>query len=639
MRVFSILITSLLLSCTEQSTVDVSPSRESTYTPGLVVEIEADYVFKQDQYFEVKVFDNYSSSEYSFLFENLPSELNADSSSGLISGISTSNGIFNNIQAKVIQNNQIIASKKFSLGFAGDPLKKYSWHLSNTGQSTFTSGYAMAGNDINVKNVWARGNTGAGVKIAISDSGLEVNHDDLIENVLLSESRDYNTEPPYLADPTPYDDDGHGTSVAGLISAMGWNNIGGRGVASESQIAGFQFLFSLQDSSILIDQASGDFDIFNYSYGDAVLYDTLSDYYYTAHLRHQVKNARNGLGPIYIKAAGNEHEICEGKFCFPHNANYPYENELPYLMVVGAFNAMGEKASYSNTGSNIWIVAPGGEYGVFDPAIISTDLPTCTRGYSSVSSSLVNDFEYGHSENINCHYTSAMNGTSASTPIASGVVALMLAANQNLSWRDVKHILAVTSKKIDSAQAKQYHPQGYNLTGHNYDNGWVTNATGITFSNSYGFGAIDADEATKMAQSFESLPDFFETNVDFDNPLYEKSNLKLIIPDRDANGVSSKININQEGIAEVVTIAIDVKHELSGQIGVELTSPSGTKSILANINNSFLLSDDADLEGQRLTSNAFYGESMKGDWTIKLIDGRIGEQGQLMGWKINILSH
>ena len=639
MRVFSILITSLLLSCTEQSTVDVSPSRESTYTPGLVVEIEADYVFKQDQYFEVKVFDNYSSSEYSFLFENLPSELNADSSSGLISGISTSNGIFNNIQAKVIQNNQIIASKKFSLGFVGDPLKKYSWHLSNTGQSTFTSGYAMAGNDINVKNVWARGNTGAGVKIAISDSGLEVNHDDLIENVLLSESRDYNTEPPYLADPTPYDDDGHGTSVAGLISAMGWNNIGGRGVASESQIAGFQFLFSLQDSSILIDQASGDFDIFNYSYGDAVLYDTLSDYYYTAHLRHQVKNARNGLGPIYIKAAGNEHEICEGKFCFPHNANYPYENELPYLMVVGAFNAMGEKASYSNTGSNIWIVAPGGEYGVFDPAIISTDLPTCTRGYSSVSSSLVNDFEYGHSENINCHYTSAMNGTSASTPIASGVVALMLAANQNLSWRDVKHILAVTSKKIDSAQAKQYHPQGYNLTGHNYDNGWVTNATGITFSNSYGFGAIDADEATKMAQSFESLPDFFETNVDFDNPLYEKSNLKLIIPDRDANGVSSKININQEGIAEVVTIAIDVKHELSGQIGVELTSPSGTKSILANINNSFLLSDDADLEGQRLTSNAFYGESMKGDWTIKLIDGRIGEQGQLMGWKINILSH
>ena len=58
-----------------------------------------------------------------------------------------------------------------------------------------------------------------------------------------------------------------------------------------------------------------------------------------------------------------------------------------------------------------------------------------------------------HPENIGCFFTSKMNGTSAATPILSGIIALMLEANPDLGWRDVEHILALTADKIDNTNS------------------------------------------------------------------------------------------------------------------------------------------------------------------------------------------
>ena len=148
---------------------------------------------------------------------------------------------------------------------------------------------------------------------------------------------------------------------------------------------------------------------------------------------------------FFIKAAGNEFSLAEGSLCAPHNANSPLENESPFQIVVGALDANGEKAVYSNAGSNIWISALGGDYGSTDPAIVTTDLPTCFKGYSKASNVLPNEFEYGHPANPYCDYTSTMNGTSAATPMISGVIALILEANPTLSNRDVKS-LTLTEK-------------------------------------------------------------------------------------------------------------------------------------------------------------------------------------------------
>ena len=161
---------------------------------------------------------------------------------------------------------------------------------------------------------------------------------------------------------------------------------------------------------------------------------------------------------------------------------------------------MENQLFYSSPGSSVWISAPGGDFGISYPAILTTDIMGCSKGYSSQGAT-ANDFESGGAFNSNCNYTSTMNGTSAATPMVSGVVAAMLSANPNLSWRDVKYILASTARQVDLNSFSIDHPFGNDLSGHIYLQGWRTNAAGFKFHNWYGFGAVNGDAAILMAKT------------------------------------------------------------------------------------------------------------------------------------------
>ena len=107
-----------------------------------------------------------------------------------------------------------------------------------------------------------------------------------------------------------------------------------------------------------------------------------------------------------------------------------------------------------------------------------------------------NDFNGDNSENSRCNYHSTFNGTSSAAPTVSGVVALMLEANSDLTWRDVKHILATTADQVGSDTDYSYTYQGLVQ----YE--WETNAAGYKFHNWYGFGKVDAAEAVSVASSY-----------------------------------------------------------------------------------------------------------------------------------------
>ena len=79
-----------------------------------------------------------------------------------------------------------------------------------------------------------------------------------------------------------------------------------------------------------------------------------------------------------------------------------------------------------------------------------------------------------------------------------------------------------------------------------------------------------------------------------------------------------------------------ITHPAPGDLGIELSSPSGTRSILLNIRNGF-----AAAAGLKMTlvSNVFYGEASAGVWTLKVVDGRAGNAGTLDQWKIRVLGH
>ncbi len=663
------MLTLFLISCGESTAVKESKSAisDNSAEPKSAQLFDGDISAKQNVEFSfsgLSYFEADVSSGYTFEIKKTPSTLAIDENTAEVSGYYEASGLFEGIyiQATSIADNSIILnSNEFSIAVNGDPLLTQAWHINNTGQRTYSSVRGTAGYDVNLLEVLNEGITGKGVKIAISDSGVEVNHDDLFDNQLKDEHRNYSIGSPYEGAPTPVDF--HGTSVAGLTSAVAYNNFGSMGIAPGSKFAGFLFLADgvNQTAQQIIHQAQGDFDIFNYSYGDFITEDDRSLSSYLDQLSYQTLTEDK----VYVKAAGNEYFKQSGGICASHNANFPYENESPHMIIVGALNADGHKSSYSNAGSNLWVTAPGGEDGeTLGPSILTTDLRTCFKGLSSASSRSTNHFEYNHSLNLQCDYTALMNGTSASTPIVSGVIALMREVNSNLKMRDIKHILALTSVQVDPSFNLNYFGNDHwsslpglqgdycdkdlNLDGHEYEQGWVENKAttgpgsdngGFVFSNFYGFGLIDAKAAVDMAKTYT---DYLPTQQ---SQTVSSGTLSLSIPNHSSNsnvnagGRVDTLDITAGLFVESVQVDIQITHEMSGEMGVELTSPSGTKSILMNINNSFLFSEDQNLNIV-LTSNAFYGEPSQGTWILKVIDGQTGEySGTLTSWKLKVLGH
>tara|TARA_R110002072_G_scaffold64203_5_gene159673 strand:+ start:6236 stop:8320 length:2085 start_codon:yes stop_codon:yes gene_type:complete len=610
-----------------------------------------------------------------------PSWLSINSSTGHTYGYANDPGIFNNITIRALLNDKKTDLGPFSIYVSGDPLAQYQWHLNNNGQSSFALNSGSTGYDINILPALNLGITGNGVRVAVSDTGLELTHADLANNIYSNNSKNYSLSPPYLGNPAPTGVSGdHGTSVAGIISAVGWNQIGGRGVAPDSLVAGYNFIDSDQTSAMQLDQAQGDVDLFNYSYGNSYIPTYLTyDFVYEAQVKNGFLNQRNSKGQVYVKSAGNSFLECDlfqsfsylidssdsGYFCFSHNATAGNENNIPYMIIVGALNAKGEKSSYSSTGSSLWISAPGGEYGATDPAIVTTDQSSCAIGYSRSDGSGT-DFQNGGDTALNpdCDYTHTFNGTSSAAPMVSGVVALLMQANPNLTSRNIKDILAKTATKVNYSTASISHSSlnslnlDLNLSGHVYEQGYVTNAAGYSFHNYYGFGAVNAGAAVTMAQSYvNTMGTQQQLNETFSDNNY-KSTVGQAIPDASATGLSNSINVATNLTIEAIQIKVNITHPRPGDIGIELTSPSGTKSIITNINNSFLMPIDnsgapywfADLVDYVLLTNAFYGESSQGNWTIKVIDGlgpslgndfdlASGQTGTLDDWAINVVGY
>jgi len=527
-----------------------------------------------------------------------------------------------------------------------DPLYPDAWHLNNTGQKNYAILGGTAGYDVKAKPVIEKGIRGRGVFIGVSDTGIEITHEDLADNYNPEGSKNFYLTAPYDGDPVPGGTsatDAHGTAVTGITAAVGGNDIGARGVAPEAKFGGFNYLApgTLAPWSY---QADGPFDIFNYSYGVNHCALTRSQDFYKIGYENGVNNLRGGKGALYVKAAGDDFSGFSGNCgatspwfnTYYGNSNFDESQNYPYLMLAGAINANGKKASYSTPGSNIWITAPGGEDGSINPAIQAPDLSGCDAGRAITDAS--GSFENGSNpKNSDCNYTARMNGTGSATPNTSGVIALMLSANPSLTWRDVKHILATHSTLIDFPSGPYAHPGGRDLAGHVYQDGWVENSAGYYFHNYYGFGLVNAATAVDAAIGYKTdLGDFKESTFD-------SGSIGLEIPNNLAEGTLSSLTSNVDYTLEVVQVTVSLTHPYIDNIGIELYSPAGTKSIVLNINSSNL---GVNLTSFTFLTNAFYGESSQGKWTLKVIDGSdvnpdetTGSSGTLTNWKLHVRGH
>ena len=550
---------------------------------------------------------------------------------------------------------------------ATDPLLRYQWHLKNTGQQVIADSLPVAGVDLNVEALHRANIRGKGVFVAVVDDGVEINHEDLAANVRQGASRNFYDN---STDPTPQNtSDEHGTAVAGIIAAVGWNNKGGRGVAPEAQIAGYNFLTHdgdvinhNQSEHILYGWGDGEgakeAQVFNNSWGSTNRAYPAASRENTASWERLTNATRDGKGGIYVKAAGNNFDsliVRQGSrnvdVCLAETknarvpcgaANSDQFNNFINVITVAAVNAKGVRSSYSSSGSAVWVSGIGGEFGnqskyvsssrktYFDPAIVTTDLSGCEAGSNAdrANGLVYNDLDTSNSRiDSSCSYWAKMNGTSAATPTVSGVAALLLQVNPELTSRDVKYILATTARKIDPG----YPPATYN--GNIIDQAWTTNKAGHPFSNWYGFGLVDANAAVTKAKTFTSLPARKDTGWISSNDTAQRIGTF-------GSPAVFKVNVSADAKVENVQVSFNTTHKTPKYVLAILTSPSGTEStILTPFQTLENITSGSGFTVPLTSSNAFLDEPAGGVWTLKVTDINGSSSALLRNFNIRVVGH
>lgn len=289
-----------------------------------------------------------------------------------------------------------------------NPYYGYQYYLKNN---------LYPGMDINVEPAWNLVTGSSKVTVAVVDTGVDLDHEDLKGALLQGYT---------VGDPTGYgapknwtksDSKGHGTCCAGIVGAID-NNVGVVGVANGVKIlpvniapnpctdkneGGFA---STSEIAQAIRWAYPKADVLSCSWGGNT---------YSNDIVNAITEARNkgrkGKGTIIVFSAGND----TAKVNFPANVDG--------VVTVGAIEQNGKICNYSNTGNSLDLVA-------FGNYVTTTDVMG-SLGYTTGSYTRY-DF----------------SGTSAACPQVAGVAALMLSANPNLTEEKVKEYLRNTARDL-----------------------------------------------------------------------------------------------------------------------------------------------------------------------------------------------
>ena len=303
-----------------------------------------------------------------------------------------------------------------NLTCSNDPLFNQQWGLHNSHHPNI---------DISVSSAWNYA-TGKNIKIAIIDYGVAQNNDDLIPNI---DSLCYDTRT-LSSQRTVYDYGFHGTHCAGIAAAKKDNTIQIAGVAPDAKIVSISNNLddiSPNNSARLANGITwaynNNVDVISCSWHaetNSVLDNAIQDAFI---------NGRYGKGCVVVFAAGND---SLNSISYPANCNEK-------ILVVGAIDSTGMRATYSNYGTELDLVAPG-------DSILST-LPYNTTGKKS--------------------------GTSMACPHVAGVAALILERNSELTVDQVNSIICSNAKKLSGVNFNVTKPDG-------------------SWNDQYGYGLVDA---------------------------------------------------------------------------------------------------------------------------------------------------
>ncbi|MEL6617674.1 MAG: S8 family serine peptidase [Pseudomonadota bacterium] len=446
-----------------------------------------------------------------------------------------------------------------------------------------------------IETIWTE-YTGTGITTGVYDDGVQYTHGDLDGNYDSSLHFQYfgTTYDPY---PINLSNDGHGTSVAGLIAGE-QDGIGTVGVAFNSTIVGVNYLEDLGNQSTTIDQASirwaENFDIMNNSWGYGGYFDDFDNLNgnsivasTVASMNYVVDNGRDGLGTVIVKASGNEEA----------NATSAGINGARETIAVAATDSNGNAIWYTNWGSSILVTAP---------AASNTADITGLGGYGP------GDF------------TSTFGGTSAATPVTAGVVALMLEANSGLGWRDVQNILAVSASQTGSAYGGAGTGEEVGFWSKNGAENW--NGGGMSFHLSYGFGMVDVHAAVRMAEIW-TLINNGEVRTS-SNEVSVTASDSVFSSFADNMPHTSTFTITDDIDIEHIYVTVDMRHADYNDVHINLVGPNGevVPLIVDGIADQVV---DVYYMDYTFGVTAALGMSSLGDWQVQLVDDSLFDSGYI----------
>jgi serine protease AprX len=307
---------------------------------------------------------------------------------------------------------------------------------------------------IGARSVWeSLGYTGAGVGIAVLDSGIATWHDDLTNSS--STAYPYGNQRvskfvDFVGGRTqPYDDNGHGTHVAGSILGNGYDSTGEKsGVAPGASLVSIKVLDADGQGTISqiiagLNWVAANYRTYNIRVANLSIGAAIRESYWTDPLTLAAKAVAD-KGITVVTAAGNLGQNANGQLQW---GGITAPGNAPWVLTVGASSTMGtltraddRMADFSSAGPT-WVdfaakpdlVAPG-------VGTVSLATPGSTLYGWNAPYLLDGAVGLGYKPYL------ALSGTSMAAPVVAGTVALMLEANPRLTPNLVKALLQYTSQ-------------------------------------------------------------------------------------------------------------------------------------------------------------------------------------------------
>ncbi|XP_041451092.1 furin-like protease 1 isoform X1 [Drosophila obscura] len=421
------------------------------------------------------------------------------------------------------------------------------------------------GLDMNVIPAWKQGITGKGVVVTILDDGLESDHPDIEQNYDRKASYDVNS---HDDDPMPHydmtDSNRHGTRCAGEVAATANNSFCAVGIAYGASVGGVRMLDgdvtdAVEARSLSLNPQH--IDIYSASWGpddDGKTVDGPGELASRAFIEGTTKG-RGGKGSIFIWASGNggreqDNCNCDG-----------YTNSI-WTLSISSATEEGHVPWYSEKCSST-LATTYSSGGQGEKQVVTTDLHhSCTVSHT---------------------------GTSASAPLAAGIAALVLQSNQNLTWRDLQHIVVRTAKPA-------------NLK----DPSWSRNGVGRRVSHSFGYGLMDAAEMVRVARDWKTVPE--QQRCEINAPHVDK-----VIPPRTHITLQLTVaHCRSVNYLEHVQAKITLTSQRRGDIQLYLRSPANTSVTL--LTPRVHDNSRSGFNQWPFMSVHTWGESPRGNWQLEI---------------------